>query len=406
MAKTASSPPSPPSRQFLLASFVLKLIAMVVGLPAALLSTMALIGALTDNGYVRFLGALAALLVVPLAIADRLLPEDGARRSGGIVTDVLAISWLGAGFVIALGLSSRTRPLLLREGDRLMASGYATMAEGAYLLAGARVGREGGAEPAASGSASVSASASATPEPPDAGAAPPDAAAPSSDAPDAGGNGKQSDKNPAELFKEMSPAVVTVFVKKRGAEGGGTGFVLDQDGTIATNHHVIGDASAVRVKFQNGSTYEDVELLADERDRDLALLRVNLDAPLDGGKKPDLVTVSLGDSDAIVVGEKAISIGNPLGLEHTLTDGLISSRRIYEEKPWIQFSAPVSPGNSGGPLFNMRGEVIGVTTAIITGYGLAQNLNLAVPINDLKKMFRPTYPGRRKFGDVTSPSQW
>jgi len=393
-----------------LAYGVLKIAAIVIGLPASLLAGMALIGALTDNGYARFFGALAAVLVLPLAIADRLLPEDGGKRARGLVSDVLAVSWMSAAFVIALGLGSKTRPLLVREGDRLMTSGHVTAAEGAYLLAGVRVSTGAASTPAASAlaaSASAAVVASASSEPVDAGAdaTETDAAAPVLDAgkPDAGGKGE---KTAAELFKDLSPAVVTIFVKKRGADGGGTGFVIDKEGTIATNHHVIGDAAAVRVKFQNGSVYEDVELLADERERDLALVRVNLDAPLDGGKRPDLVPVSLGDSEAIVVGERAVSIGNPLGLEHTLTDGLISSRRMYEDKPWIQFSAPVSPGNSGGPLFNMRGEVIGVTTAIIHGYGMAQNLNLAVPINDLKKMFRPTYPGRRKFGDSSSPSVW
>jgi S1-C subfamily serine protease len=116
--------------------------------------------------------------------------------------------------------------------------------------------------------------------------------------------------------------------------------------------------------------------------------------------------LTLGDSDAVVVGERAISIGNPLGLEHTLTDGLISSRRIYEGKQWIQMSVPVSPGNSGGPLFNMRGEVVGVTTAQIGGgFARAQNLNLAVPVNALKKLIRSEYPQRRKFGESSS-SQW
>ena len=110
---------------------------------------------------------------------------------------------------------------------------------------------------------------------------------------------------------------------------------------------------------------------------------------------------ALGDSDKVVVGERAISIGNPLGLEHTLTDGLVSSRRMYEGRAWIQMSVPVSPGNSGGPLFDMHGEVIGITTAQLGGgaFGRAQNLNLAVPVNELKKMIKPEYPGRRKVGE-------
>jgi S1-C subfamily serine protease len=166
----------------------------------------------------------------------------------------------------------------------------------------------------------------------------------------------------------------------------------------------------VRIKFQNGALYEDVEVLEDVAAVDLALLKINLAAPLDGGAKVDAAPLSIGDSDAIVVGEHAVSIGNPLGLEHTLTDGLVSSRRLYEGRAWIQFSAPISPGNSGGPLFNMRGEVIGVTTATLSGLGhgmaIPQNLNLAVPVNELKKLIKAMYPGRHKIADGTTPSHW
>jgi S1-C subfamily serine protease len=189
-------------------------------------------------------------------------------------------------------------------------------------------------------------------------------------------------------------------------QGGGTGFLIDANGTIATNHHVIAGSKQIRIKFQNGAMFEDIELLVDDSTADLALLRVDPSKSHDGGPKVEAEPVALGDSDKVVVGERAISIGNPLGLEHTLTDGLISSRRLYEGRAWIQMSVPVSPGNSGGPLFNMRGEVIGVTTAQIgAGFGRAQNLNLAVPVNDLKKLLRSEYPQRRKFGESSS-STW
>jgi len=89
-----------------------------------------------------------------------------------------------------------------------------------------------------------------------------------------------------------------------------------------------------------------------------------------------------------------------LGLEHTLTDGLISARRLYEGRQWIQISVPISPGNSGGPLFNMRGEVVGINTAQLGGpMARAQNLNLAVPVNELKRLMKPNYPNKRKLGD-------
>jgi serine protease Do len=399
--REAAAPPGP---LIVLGHKLLKLAGFVVGFPTAMISVMALIGGATENGYVRFIGALALVLVLPLFIADRLLPNHDPTRARGLVSDVLAVSWTLATFVIAAALGGTTRPMLGREGDRLVKAGYPDLGRGAYFLAGLDATIPS-PEPAPIASASTSASAALSAAPVDAGAPVPTAEPVVVDA------GKPpapptSEKNPADLFKELAPSVVTVTVKKGGSEGGGTGFLVDNDGTIATNHHVIDSVSAVRVKFKNGTVYDDVELLVDESAADLALIHINLAAPLDGGARPDIVPMHLADSDAVVVGEHAISIGNPLGLEHTLTDGLISSRRVYEGKAWIQFSAPISPGNSGGPLFNMRGEVIGISTATLTGYGVAQNLNLAVPVNELKKLFRPVYPGRRKFGSGGGPSQW
>jgi S1-C subfamily serine protease len=404
------SPPrqaaAPPGAGIVIGHKIFKLAGFVVGLPAAMICVMALIGGVTENGYVRFFGALVLVLGLPLFIADRLLPNHDPTKARGLVSDVLAVSWTLATFVIAGALGGTTRPMLGREGDLLVKAGYPDLARGAFLLAGfdATIPNP---EPAPVASASSSASAALSAAPVDAGAPVPtadpvvDAGKPLAPTP------KGSEKNPAELFKELAPSVVTVTIKKNGSEGGGTGFLVDNDGTIATNHHVIDAATAVRVKFQNGTTYEDVELLIDEVAADLALIHINLATPIDGGVRPDATPMHLGDSEAVVVGEHAISIGNPLGLEHTLTDGLISSRRVYDGKAWIQFSAPISPGNSGGPLFNMRGDVIGISTATLSSFGGgAQNLNLAVPVNELKKLFRPVYPGRRKFGSGNGPSVW
>jgi serine protease Do len=406
--KPSPSRSSPPGPQLMAAYRLLKLLAFVVGLPAALLGVMALVGGVTENGYARVGVALLVAFAIPLFIADRLLPDHNPAGARGLVTDVLTVSWALVGFLVAGAAHTVTRPLLIDEGDRLVKSGYVDFARAAYLLAGVRAAIPAPAvaapDPASSSSAGPVSSSSAGPA--DAGPDLAEAGAPA-DAGKPATSGARAEKTPAELFKELSPSVVNVFAK-HGAigEGGGTGFVVDRNGMIATNHHVIEGASAVRIKFQNGAIYEDVDLLVDEQASDLALLQVNLSAPLDGGTKPDAPPIVLGDSDSIVVGERAISIGNPLGLEHTLSDGLISSRRIYENKAWIQFSAPISPGNSGGPLFNMKGDVVGITTATILGRGIAQNLNLAVPVNELKKLFRPAYPGRRKFGAGSGPSQW
>jgi serine protease Do len=397
--------------QLTVVALVVKLVAMAAGFVGTFIGLMAIVGAFSASGWARSIVALVVSIGVPLLVADRLLPDDSTKPAAGVVTDVLATSWFGFTFLFAGLLHAVTAPMLLREGDRLMESGWQRMASAAYFLASARVEPTPGvADPAPSASGSASAGAPVAPSasgsaPAAADAGPPRDAGPEKATPPRG------EKTPAELFKELAPSVVTIFVKGQG-EGSGTGFLIDGEGTIATNHHVIAGAANVRIKFMSGAVFDSVELLADATAVDLALLRVDLKNPSDGGPNAAVTVqpLTLGDSDAVVVGERAISIGNPLGLEHTLTDGLISSRRVYEGRAWIQMSVPVSPGNSGGPLFNMRGEVVGITTQQVLGgsggFGRAQNLNLAVPVNELKKLIEPTYPSRRKFGDGTGPSQW
>jgi S1-C subfamily serine protease len=179
---------------------------------------------------------------------------------------------------------------------------------------------------------------------------------------------------------------------------------VDREGTIVTNQHVVSGADTLTIRFMGGAAFDDVELLVEDSAQDLALLRVRIDKPTEG-EAPKAEPLELGNSDKVEVGERAIAIGNPLGLEHTLTDGIVSARRIYEGRQWIQMSVPISPGNSGGPLFDMHGKVIGITTARV-GSIFAQNLNLAVPVNALKQLIKPEYPGRRKLGKGSKSSTW
>jgi serine protease Do len=372
---------------------LLKTASIVVGLLVTVPSLMSLVGLATGNGWARSIGAVLIALTIPAVVSDRLKPRDDFLGAPGLASDVFAV-WL-VGFGLAFMASGKvTRPLLLREADREAIAGAGAIARIAYFLAGARpeitpqVGD--GAPKPSSGSGASDASAT------DAGLRA---------AVDGGDGGKvlvKPELTPAELFRELAPAVVNITVKESGGEGGGTGFFLDTDGTIATNHHVINGAVEIRIKLLSGKTIEngDVELLADNPADDLALLRLHT--------KETLKAVEFGDSEQVMVGEHVISIGNPLGLEHTLTDGLVSARRIYEGRAYIQMSAPVSPGNSGGPLFNMRGQVIGVTTAQVAGglFGRAQNLNLAIPINVLKPMIQGDYPKRHRFGDAVGTSTW
>lgn len=176
-----------------------------------------------------------------------------------------------------------------------------------------------------------------------------------------------------ELVKAMSPAVV--FIGNAGRSGQvetiGSGFVVDPAGTIVTNFHVIAGAQSLQVKTKDGEIYDRVEVVDHDERRDLAVLKVKPFKPLPA--------VQLATTDP-EVGEDAVAIGNPKGLEHTVTAGVVSAFRQAEGYRLMQMSVPISPGSSGGPVFNLEGKVIGVATSQIREEGV-QNVNFAVPID-------------------------
>jgi serine protease Do len=385
---------------------VIKGIALLVGFVGTFVCLMAAAGLAVHNGWLRAILAIVVAIVLPAVVADRLLPDDSKEeKAKGLTSDVFALFWIAVPLGFAVVANGFTKPWLTQEGDRLTTADQNLLAAAAYMLAGVDAHAATGPDPAGSTSASASGSAVAGGT---ASAGPAPSAAPTASTTATPEVKKkppeEGELTPAELFKKWAPSVVTVSVKNARGGGGGTGFLIDNKGTIATNHHVIDGATEASIKFKNGAMYDKVWILTEDPQADLALLRVELDSPTDGDA-PSATEVVLGDSDKIEVGERAISIGNPLGLEHTLTTGVISSRRTYRGKQWIQMSTPVSPGNSGGPVFNGLGEVVGVTTAIV-GFGMAQNLNLAVPINVLKTKVKGDYPGKRKFGKAGSSSNW
>ena len=153
----------------------------------------------------------------------------------------------------------------------------------------------------------------------------------------------------------------------------GSGFVIGQEGYIVTNNHVIENADKIKVKLKNGKEF-DAELVGRDPNTDIALIRVK---PVNG-----LPVVDLGNSDVLKVGQWVVAIGNPFGLEHTVTAGIVSAKgRVIGSGPYddyIQTDASINPGNSGGPLINMKGEVVGINTAIIAG---GQGIGFAIPIN-------------------------
>jgi serine protease Do len=167
----------------------------------------------------------------------------------------------------------------------------------------------------------------------------------------------------------------------------GSGFVISEDGLILTNNHVIEKATEIKVKIESGKEY-DAKVVGQDPKTDLALIRVKPDANF---PKP----VHLGDSDAIRVGDWVMAVGNPFGLGQTVTTGIISAKgRIIGAGPYddfLQTDAAINPGNSGGPLFDMKGEVIGINTAIIAQ---GQNIGFTIPINLAKELLPQLKAGK------------
>ena len=163
-------------------------------------------------------------------------------------------------------------------------------------------------------------------------------------------------------------------------EGQGSGFIIDRDGHVLTNYHVIADARQVEVVLHNRKKYR-ATVVGTDRSHDLAIIQI---------KAPDLAPMTLGDSRNLQVGQKVYAIGNPFGLAGTLTSGIVSSIRSVQEPDGvtideaIQTDAAINPGNSGGPLLNSHGEVIGINTMIASNVGQNAGIGFAIPINTAK----------------------
>ncbi len=196
----------------------------------------------------------------------------------------------------------------------------------------------------------------------------------------------------APLARAAEPAIVTIVIKVKKKnraykKGLGSGFIIDKQGTILTNNHVVSGGNAIDVELWNGKIVEG-KVIGTDPMTDVGVVKID---------PPEGVTpVPLGDSDAVAVGDWVVAIGNPLGLSHTVTAGILSARgRTTKDVPlkaigggeayfdFLQTDAAINPGNSGGPLLNLKGEVIGINTAInAQGQGLA----FSIPINMVKQM--------------------
>ena len=193
------------------------------------------------------------------------------------------------------------------------------------------------------------------------------------------------------LYERVNPSVVSISISQEFEEdglfdvGNGSGFIYSEDGHIVTNNHVVAEADAVRVTFYDG-TVLNAEVVGTDVFSDLAVIQVvDSDYPFS--------PVTLGNSDEVLVGQRAIAIGNPFALSNTMTVGIVSAvgRTLPADQSFsnpliIQTDAPINPGNSGGPLLNSQGEVIGVNTAIRSETGANTGIGFAVPVNTVSRI--------------------
>jgi 2-alkenal reductase len=182
-------------------------------------------------------------------------------------------------------------------------------------------------------------------------------------------------------------------------QGIGSGFFIDTDGRIVTNNHVVEDANQLSVTLQDKTSIQ-ANLVGRDPDNDLAVIQVDANATDSDGRpiRDRIKAVGLGDSDQVTIGETAVAIGSPLGLQQTVTEGIVSARRNPGEESGvrgnqidllggaIQTDAAINPGNSGGPLFNAGGQVIGVNSAILSQSGGNEGVGFAIPINVVKRV--------------------
>jgi hypothetical protein len=199
--------------------------------------------------------------------------------------------------------------------------------------------------------------------------------------------------SPREIAADITPAVLSIASYDQWGEmvSTGTGFFLDHAGTFATNHHVLEGAATLSVELASGARYDQVLAVVTDPERDIAILRIDMEGS---------PAVRLGADEALQVGDTVYVMGNPLGLDRTFSNGLVSARRHIEDSDVIQITAPISPGSSGGPVMNDRGQVVGIATWYVES---GQNLNMAVPISYVRPLLEAEHTPAPFAGNAIDP---
>lgn len=187
---------------------------------------------------------------------------------------------------------------------------------------------------------------------------------------------KKQQYSASAIAEKAKTSIVTIKVYDKVGNniGLGTGFFVSNNGKIVTNYHVIENAISVKVELENGEKFNDVYLLSSSQQRDIAVIKIPVE---------NVTFIALGDDNKIKQGDQIYVIGNPLGLERTFSDGVVSAKRVADGTQFIQITAPISQGSSGGPVLNKSGEAIAIASMIFTK---GQNLNLSVPSKYIKPL--------------------
>ncbi|MDD5584549.1 MAG: tetratricopeptide repeat protein, partial [Candidatus Omnitrophica bacterium] len=176
----------------------------------------------------------------------------------------------------------------------------------------------------------------------------------------------------------------------------GSGFIVDKNGILVTNYHVIRYAKEINVKLKDGTVYPVTSVIYNDANRDICIFKIDA---------ANLPVIPLGDSKALRIGEKVYCIGNSAGLDYSFSDGVLSGIRDLNNLKWLQFTAPVSSGSSGGPLINSRGEAVGVVTMGMypdASTAVVQNINFALVINEIKPHL--TASSKKTLSEITNLS--